>query len=387
MIVVGLMSGTSADGVDVAIVDIRGRQDHLKVTLRAFDSVPYRSTLRARILAAAEKGQVAEICHLHALLGEIFAKATLKSISRAGLLPRQVHLIGSHGQTLHHLPTPIRETGIGPIRSTLQIADPSIIAERTGITTITDFRSRDMAAGGEGAPLAPYAHHLLFHHPSRTRLVVNLGGIANVTVLPAGSTLEHIRAFDTGPCNMLLDAITTQLSDGKHTMDRGGRLAKHGRIDPMILRFLQSHPFLRVSPPKSTGREEFGERYVQKLIQRAEKRGLSLSDILATCCRFLALSIHDSKQWIAYDIDEVIIGGGGIYNASLVKELNHAFTPVPVRTMDDCGSHSKAFEGIAFALMAYQSFHGICTNVPAVTGARHPVVLGTIVPGRMKASQ
>ena len=387
MIVIGLMSGTSADGVDVAIVDIRGRQHRLKVALQSFDSIPYSPTLRRRILAAAEYGKVAEICHLNALIGEVFAKAIGKAINRAGLQLQQVQLIGSHGQTLHHLPKPTRESGIGPIRSTLQIGDPAVIAERTGITTIADFRSRDLAAGGEGAPLAPYAHHLFFHHRSRTRLVVNLGGIANVTLLPAGSDLEHIRAFDTGPCNMLLDAVTTQLSSGKRTMDRGGRLAKRGRVDSTILRFLLSHPFLRKSPPKSTGREEFGQAYVQRLLQRTQRRHLSLSDVLATCCRFLAQSIHDAQTLVSDDIHEVIIGGGGIYNASLVKELKDAFVPVPVRTMDDCGSHSKAFEAVAFAIFAYQSFHGVYANIPAVTGARHPVVLGAIVPGRTKAGR
>ena len=381
------MSGTSADGVDVAIVNIRGTQHRLTVKLKSFDSVPYKAPLRKRILAAAENGHVAEICHLNVLLGEIFAKATLTAITRAELRPQQVHLIGSHGQTLHHLPQSARESGIGLIRSTLQIGDPAVIAERTGITTIADFRSRDMAAGGEGAPLAPYAHHLLFHHRSRTRLVVNLGGIANVTVLPAESTLEHIRAFDTGPCNMLLDAVTTQLTNSKQTMDRGGRLAKRGTVHSTILRFPLSHPFLGKLPPKSTGREEFGQAYVQKLLKKTDSLHLSLSDVLATCCRFLALSIQNAQVWIDEPIDEVIIGGGGVFNGTLVKELSQAFSPVPVRTMDECGSHSKAFEGIAFAILAYQSFHGTCSNVPAVTGAQHPVVLGTLTPGRTKASR
>ncbi len=382
MIVVGLMSGTSADGVDVAIVDIRGTQHRLRVKLKSFDSIPYSSTLRRRILAAAESGRVAEICHLNVLIGEVFAKATSTVIQRAGLKPQQIKLIGTHGQTLHHLPQPKHEPGIGPIRSTFQIGDPSVIAERTGITTIADFRSRDLAAGGEGAPLAPYAHYLLFGHRSKTRLVVNLGGIANVTLLPAGSDLTRVQAFDTGPCNMLLDGITIQLSKGKHTMDRGGKLAKRGQVDSTILRFLLSHPFLRQPPPKSTGREEFGEGYVQKLLERTRKRRLSLSDVLATCCRFLARSIHQSQCWLEDDIQEVIIGGGGIFNASLVKELSEAFASMPVRTMDECGSHGKAFEAIAFAILAYQSFHGVCANVPSVTGARHPVVLGTIVLGR-----
>ncbi|GJL54789.1 MAG: anhydro-N-acetylmuramic acid kinase [Nitrospirales bacterium] len=384
MIVAGLMSGTSADGVDVALVGIRGSQHRLTTQLKYYETKSYPPTLRKRVLAAAESGHVAEICHLNAYLGEFFAKATRQAIERANLNHQQVKLIGSHGQTLHHLPTPRREAGIGPIRSTLQIGDPAIIAERTGITTIADFRSRDLAAGGEGAPLAPYAHYLLFHHRSRSRLVVNLGGIANVTVLAAGAQLESMQAFDTGPCNMLLDAVTTQLSQGKQSMDRGGRLARRGKVDSMILRHLLSHPFLHAPPPKSTGREEFGRRYVQSLLQRAHKRRLSLSDVLATCCRFLALSIHQAQTWIADDIHEVILGGGGIYNAALVGALQETFSPIPVRIMDECGSHSKAFEAIAFAILAYQCFHGVCANVPAVTGAGHPVVLGSMTPGHLR---
>jgi len=384
MIVAGLMSGTSADGVDVALTNIRGVRHRLKVQLNYFETVPYSRTLRKRVLAAAENGHVAEICHLHALIGEVFAKATLRAIEQAKLNPQQVKLIGSHGQTLHHLPKPRRERGIGPIRSTLQIGDPSVIAERTGITTVADFRARDLAAGGEGAPLAPYAHHLLFQHRSRSRLIVNLGGIANVTILAAGASLESMQAFDTGPCNMLLDAVTARLSNGKQTMDRGGRLAQRGQVDPTILRFLLSHPFLRTPPPKSTGREEFGQLYVEKLLKQTHKRRLSPSDVLATCCRFLALSIHNAQAWIADDIHEVVLGGGGIFNTTLVSALRETFSPVPVRIMDECGSSSKAFEAIAFAILAYQSFHGVCTNVPAVTGARHPVVLGTITPGHLR---
>ncbi|MCA9470666.1 MAG: anhydro-N-acetylmuramic acid kinase [Nitrospirales bacterium] len=387
MIVVGLMSGTSADGIDVAIVKIRNTTHRLSIKLISFESVPYSRSLRKRLLQAAEHAHVAEICHLHALMGEMFAKATLNALTHANLSAHRVQLIGSHGQTIHHLPQPRREPGVGPIRSTLQIGDPSIIAERTGIATIADFRARDMAAGGEGAPFAPYAHHLLFGHHSRSRLVVNLGGIANVTVLPARAKLTQVRAFDTGPCNMLLDAIVSELSSGRRSMDRGGRLAKNGRVDETILRFLLSHRYLRKKPPKSTGREEFGHDYVRQILTKTRQRHLSLADILATCCRFLARSIHDSGRWIKEDIHEVIIGGGGIYNASLVEELKKAFTPVPVRTMDDCGTHSKAFEAMAFAILAYQSYHGVCANIPSVTGARHPVVLGTMAPGRTNVTR
>ncbi|MBI3602967.1 MAG: anhydro-N-acetylmuramic acid kinase, partial [Nitrospirae bacterium] len=233
--VVGLMSGTSGDGVDAALVSIRGTGQDLTVTALAFAPTPYPAALRQRVLAASSGGTVAEICHLNALLGEWFAKAAQRVIARAGLKPSDVHLIGSHGQTIHHLPKPIREPGVGLIRSTLQIAEPAVIAERTGITTVADFRPRDLAAGGQGAPLVPYVHYLLFRDARRSRLIVNLGGIGNVTYLPAGGTLNTIRAFDTGPGNMVLDALVSRLTRGKQSMDRGGRLAAKGTVDPALL--------------------------------------------------------------------------------------------------------------------------------------------------------
>ncbi|MBM4124471.1 MAG: anhydro-N-acetylmuramic acid kinase, partial [Nitrospira sp.] len=214
MRVIGLMSGTSGDGVDAALVSIRGTGLDLKVVPLAFVPTPYPAGLQQRVLDAALGGTVAEICHLNALLGEWFAKAARRVVMRAGLTLSDVHLIGSHGQTLHHLPKPRREPGVGPIRSTLQIAEPAIIAERTGITTVADFRPRDLAAGGQGAPLAPYVHYLLFKHRRRSRLIVNLGGISNVTYLPAWGALPSLRAFDTGPGNMVLDALVSRLTKG-----------------------------------------------------------------------------------------------------------------------------------------------------------------------------
>ncbi len=376
------MSGTSADGVDCAIVDIVRAQSRLTIKLLASQTVAYPPGLRQRVLSAPTQGTVAELCHLNAAVGEVFARAALRTIHRARLEPKDIGLIGSHGQTVYHQPVPRREPKVGAVRSTLQIGAPAIIAERTGITTVADFRARDMAAGGEGAPLTPYAHHLLFQSKRRSRLIVNLGGIANVTFLPAGGGLDDVRAFDTGPCNMLLDGLMVKGTGGTQRIDRNGRLAGRGRSHASLLKILLSHPYLAKRPPKSTGREEFGDPYVVGVLRQARTKRLSLEHLLATSCDFVAATIVEACAWLNGDVDEVILGGGGVKNRALMNALRQAFEPRPVRTMDQVGVDSNAFEALAFAVMAYQTLHGAPTNVPAVTGARHAVVLGTVVPGK-----
>jgi anhydro-N-acetylmuramic acid kinase len=293
-----------------------------------------------------------------------------------------VKLIGSHGQTVYHRPVPVRVPGIGLIRSSLQIGDPSVIAERTGITTVADFRARDLAAGGEGAPLTPYVHHLLFQSTKTSRLVINMGGIANVTYLPKSAPLHEIRAFDTGPCNMLLDGLISLSTQGLRSMDRGGRLAAKGTSNPRLLTRLLNHSYFLKRPPKSTGREDFGVQYVRQVWHWGRKNRLCPEDILATACKFIGLTIAQSRAWLDEDVDEIIVGGGGVHNGSLMNQLREQLAPCPVYVMDEQGVNSKAFEAVAFAVLAYQTVHGVATNVPAVTGAQHPVVLGTISPGR-----
>ncbi len=321
MIVVGLMSGTSADGVDAAIVDIRGTGHRLAIKLLGHYGRSYSPQLQQRILHVAERGTVAEVCHLNTLLGEVFAKTVHMAIIRSGVRPKQVKLIGSHGQTVHHLPEPIVERGVGTIRSTLQIGNPAVIAERTGITTVSDFRSRDMAAGGEGAPLAPYIHFLMFREKTAMRWVVNLGGIANVTMIPRGERLASVQAFDTGPCNMLLDALVTMETQGRTTIDRGGRLAQRGQVHSGMLRWLLAHPYLHQTPPKSTGRELFGESYAHKVLMQSRRRHLSLNDLLATSCQFIAHTMRDAQHWFKKVPGDVVFGGGGVRNARLWAEL------------------------------------------------------------------
>ncbi|MBI4002621.1 MAG: anhydro-N-acetylmuramic acid kinase [Nitrospira defluvii] len=381
MKVVGLMSGTSADAVDAALVGIVRRGRTPRITTLAFASLPYPRSLQQRIVELSLHGHVAEVCHMNVYLGELFAKAALRVIQKAGHLPTDIDLIGSHGQTIHHLPKGIREPGVGLVRSTLQIGEPSVIAERTGITTVANFRPRDMAAGGEGAPLVPYAHAMAFGHARRGRLVVNIGGISNVTYLPSGGGVAELQAFDTGPGNMVMDAIVREVTKGKRSYDAGGRLALRGIVNRRLLVELMAHPFLARRPPKSTGREEFGAPFVRSLLTKQRKARLSTEDLLATCAAWTAETIGSARRWVTGDVDEVIVGGGGVYNRAVMDYLRQVFTPAPVSTFDDCGWSSKAFEATAFALLAHDTYHGQCTNVPQVTGARHPVLLGAVVPG------
>jgi anhydro-N-acetylmuramic acid kinase len=384
MKVIGLMSGTSGDGIDAVLVDIRGHGEALKVKMLAHLARPYSRSLQQRILEASLKGTVGDVCHLNALLGELFAQAALRVTARAGFEPSDVALIGSHGQTIHHLPAGTRETGVGLIRSTLQIAEPAVIAERTGIMTIAGFRPRDMAAGGEGAPLAPYAHYVLLSHPRRSRLIVNLGGISNVTYLPKGGKRDDAAAFDTGPANMVLDALMQRLSEGRMPFDRGGKQAAKGTIHRELLAELMAHPFLKRRPPKSTGREEFGEHFTEQLLARQRAYRLRSEDLLATCAYWTAAAVGSARRWLRGGIDEVVVGGGGVYNETVMRHLRTVFRNASVRTFDDVGWKSKAFEAIAFAVLAYQTVCGRPANLPRVTGARHPVLLGVIVPGGVR---
>jgi anhydro-N-acetylmuramic acid kinase len=316
------------------------------------------------------------------LLGEWFANAALNVIRQAKLRPADITVIGSHGQTVHHLPHGIQAPGVGAVRSTLQIAEPAVIAERTGITTIANFRPRDIAAGGQGAPLTPAAHALLLKHPRRARLIVNLGGISNVTYVPRGGTWEGVLAFDTGPANMVLDGLVSRTTSGRQAMDRDGKWALKGKADARLLGRLLAHPFLSRRPPKSTGREEFGPALLEDLLTVHKQQGISIEDLLATCSMWTAKAVGTARRWIKGPIEEIVVGGGGVRNRSVMENLAAVFAPIPVTTFDALGWESKAFEAVAFALLAYQTMNGEWGNIPAVTGASHPVLLGAIVPAR-----
>jgi anhydro-N-acetylmuramic acid kinase len=399
--VAGLMSGTSADGVDAAIVEIRGRE----VKLLAFETYPYSASMRKNILALCrpETARLDQICHFNHVLGEVFGEAVIKLCEQSSIPLRSLDLIGSHGQTIWHNPQGPRYRG-RVIRSTLQIGEPSRIAQRTGITTVADFRPRDMAAGGEGAPLVPYADYVLFSDRKLCRAVQNIGGIANVTFLPARSTAvpavsttgilpverqgqdaraTDILAFDTGPGNMVIDGMVRILTGGKRHYDRGGRMAAQGTVHEGLLREMLRHPFLRRRPPKSTGREQFGQQYCEWLHREVRKKRLSAEDMVATATAFTASTIATAyRTFLPRMPDEMILCGGGAHNATLVRMLQERLAGVRIRATDEFGISVDAKEAVSFAILAYATIQGIANNVPSVTGADEPVILGKIVPGR-----
>ena len=374
----GLMSGTSMDGVDCAIVDVRPGRLTLRITLLAHRTHPYPPALRKQILSLLRTGTVEAVCRLHAAVGEMFARVANRTIRQAELSARDIAVIGSHGQTVWHGPKRTPVPGVGPVRSSLQLGDPSVIAERTGITTVADFRARDLAAGGEGAPLTPYVHYHVFQSRRRSRLIVNLGGIANVTWLPRGGGLREVVAFDVGPCNLLLDGLITQATRGQRSIDRNGTLASRGCGQDVLVNALLRHPFFARRPPKSTGREEFGERYIQHVRRVAARHHLSLEDTLASACAGIARMIHRAGPWA---VDEVIAGGGGVRNRELLAALEREFGPGHVMSMDQAGVNGQALEAMAFAVLAYETIRGVPANLPWVTGAKSPVVLGSVIPG------
>ncbi len=380
MRVAGLMSGTSVDGVDVAIVDIQAG----KVRLVAFDVFPHKRALRAEILALCDpaSARVDRICHLNQVLGEAFAEALIKLCDKAGVPLESIDLIGSHGQTIWHQPQGGRYRGRA-IRSTLQIGEPSVIAQRTGITTVADFRPRDMAAGGQGAPLVPFADYVLFRDAKVSRAVQNIGGIANVTFLPRACRREDILAFDTGPGNMVIDAIVRLVTGGRRHFDRNGAMAARGRVSESLLGEMLEHPFLRRKPPKSTGREEFGQAYGSWFSDEAKRRGLSPEDMIATATAFTARTIADAcRRFLPERPDEMILAGGGAHNRTLTGMLQSEMPAVKIRTTEDFGIDVDAREAVAFAILAWATIQGTANNVPSATGAAEPVVLGKIVPGR-----
>jgi len=378
MRVVGLMSGTSADGVDAAVVEI-GRG---KVRLLAFDTFAYPAALRRRILdlCRPESARLDDICHYNFVLGEVFADAVIKLCSKSGISLGSINLIGSHGQTIYHQPRGKRY-GRRMIRSTLQIGEPSVIAQRTGITTVADFRPRDMAAGGEGAPLVPYADYVLFKHKRLTRAVQNIGGVANVTFLPGGCTQDDIIAFDTGPGNMVIDGIIHLITGGRKRYDAGGKIAARGTVNKRLLDELLRHPFFRRRPPKSTGREEFGADFAEQIYLKAGKKGLDDDDLVVTVTALTAKSIAQAyHNFLPVIPDELILCGGGSHNGTLVEMLHAELPDVKMLSTDDFGISVDAREAVSFAILAWATIKGMTNNVPTATGAERPVILGKIVP-------
>jgi len=378
MRVAGLMSGTSVDGVDVAVVDITKQ----KVNLLAFDVFPYPNALRREILRLCrpETALLDNICHYNFVLGEVFADAIIKLCSKSGISLDSIDLVGSHGQTIYHNPRGKRYSKT-KIRSTLQIGEPSVIAHRTSITTVADFRPRDMAAGGEGAPLVPYADYILFGRNRSSRAVQNIGGIANVTFLPCCCKQDDIVAFDTGPGNMVIDGIIRLISGNSRRFDSGGNMAAKGTVNKRLLNEMLRHPFLRRRPPKSTGREEFGQSFSSRIYKQATGKGIANDDIMATVTAFTAKSIAKAyHKFLPALPEEVILCGGGSRNNTLVEMLRSELPDAKMLTTNDFGISVDAKEAVSFAVLAWATIKGLTNNVPGVTGAEQPVIMGKIIP-------
>jgi len=383
MIVIGLMSGTSADGVDAAVVEWPEGEETRPFELLAHFESSFSGEMQSRVhrLAAGEVDGalvLRELAELNVLLAERFSQAALEAARAAGLSMDQVSAIASHGQTIAHHPE---------LRATLQIGDPSLIAERTGCTTVANFRPRDIALGGQGAPLAPFFHHAAFSSPDESRVALNLGGIANVTWLPSSGDPDAVIAFDVGPANSLLDGVVASLSDGRERFDRDGAHALAGRIDEALLAELLDDDFLRLPPPKSTGRERYGSKEAEILSARATESGMSLDDLAATLtafsCEGVGLACREllpAEDPAAKTIDRLLVGGGGASNPAMMDGLRRVLPGTEVETFADHGVPVQAAEAMAFSLMGRNAILGIPNHLPRCTGASKSGVLGEIAP-------
>jgi anhydro-N-acetylmuramic acid kinase len=377
-LIIGLMSGTSLDGIDAVLLSVRGSGLQTKFEQLAYIEQPFPSGVRGLVLKNSVPGtsRVDDITRLNVLFAQLYAEAAHRVARKARKSLSDVDLIGSHGQTIHHLPHPMKMFG-RTVRATLQIGDPSVIATLTGVPTVGNFRNADMAVGGQGAPLVPYFDWLVFRSRTRSRILLNIGGIGNLTVLPHGCTSGDVVAFDTGPGNMLVDALMQRFFGKKYDAD--GNTAASGRVIPRLLRALTAHPYFRRRPPKSTGREEFGDDMVRKILSTA--KGESHADIIRTVSAVTPFAVHDAYRRFAAKgapVDEVIVSGGGARNRFFLDELQMLFAGAGVRTADEFGLSGDAKEAICFAILANETVHGNCANLPRVTGARKPVVLGVV---------
>lgn len=363
------MSGTSSDGIDAALVTITGSGAHTTFELEHFISIPYPSDIRESLLDAARNYMgVADLTTWHFRLGELFAAAV-----RDVLAGEPADLVASHGHTVAHLTAE-------PHRATLQIASPAIIAERTGLTVVSDFRARDIAAGGQGAPLVSFVDWLLLRHPERSRALVNIGGIANLTWVPSLANGGNPIAFDTGPGNAMIDRAVYRLSEEALTYDRDGAMAAGGQVDASVLAELMAHPYLNHRPPKSTGREDFGDPLTDRLVDRMRREGKTSDEIVCTLSMFTVRSIVRGLAWLP-TVEEVVVAGGGAHNAFVMEHLKRDLGEIPLVSSDEIGVPADAKEAVVFAILGNQTIRGLSGNVPGCTGARHEVVLGSITPG------
>ena len=438
--VIGLMSGTSVDGIDVAVVEITGHGLETAVNLIAFETFPFPPDVPQRILALCQPdtSRVDDICEMNFYIGYLFAEAVKYTLEKNGIPTNNIDLIGSHGQTIHHLPifnyslrrnderldfnvrrsnppapmlqaavlgepkpivlnvmedgwteetvksetSPNEPQGKIKIPSTLQIGEPAVIAHETGIPTIADFRVADMAAGGQGAPLVSYPDYLLFHNNVKTVGLLNIGGIANLTVLPANGSFDSVIAADTGPGNMCIDAVVSEITDGNERYDKAGQRALRGTShQPLIDEWLK-HPFLQLTPPKTTGREMFGHTFAMECLAACRQHSLSDNDVIATLTELTIQTVAlYVSQFVSEQnpIDILYVSGGGVHNRTIMQRLSEVLANTTVEPADNSGISADAKEAIAFAILANESLHGQAGNLPSATGASVRKILGKFV--------
>ncbi|RKU25198.1 anhydro-N-acetylmuramic acid kinase [Candidatus Poribacteria bacterium] len=384
-LVIGLMSGTSVDGIDAAIVEVTGHGLETEVDLIAFETFRFPTSVPQRILALCQPdtGRVDAICEMNFYIGHLFAEAVKHILQKSGMRANDIDLIGSHGQTIHHLPKDASaDCNDSRYPSTLQVGEPAIIAHETGIPTIADFRVADMAAGGQGAPLVSYPDYLLFRDSEKTVGLLNIGGIANLTVLPANGTFDSVCAADTGPGNMCIDAVVTEITEGEEHYDKDGRRAAQGTPhQPLIDEWLK-HPFFQLSPPKTTGREMFGHTYAIECLAACRKHELLDNDCLGTLTELTVQTIADYiERFITgrNPIDTLYVSGGGVHNQTIMRQLSEVLANTAVESVDSFGISADAKEAIAFAILANETLHGNAGNLPSATGASVRKILGKFV--------
>ncbi|HEY1471986.1 MAG TPA: anhydro-N-acetylmuramic acid kinase [Candidatus Acidoferrum sp.] len=388
MLVMGMMSGTSADGIDVALAEVKGAPPRLRCKLLRHTSRRMPGAVRTEVLRIAEGAActAGEISQLNFRLGMAFADAVVSACREFRVALSRVKLIGSHGQTIFHQGRPVPFLGRATA-STLQIGEAAMIAARTGVTTVGDFRVADMAVEGQGAPLVPYADYLLYGDEKIGRVSLNLGGIGNVTVLPAGAKPGQVVAFDTGPGNMLMDALVWHFTRKKQKYDRGARLARQGQVNERLLKELLRDPYLKLGPPKSTGREYYGRAYFQELLRLGKKHRAGPNDLIRTTTEFTVASVVDAlKRFVLRKtkVQQLIVSGGGARNPLILAQLTALLTPMEVLTSSKLGVPEEAKEAYAFAILAYETWNRRAGNLPSATGAEREAVLGKISLGNRK---
>jgi anhydro-N-acetylmuramic acid kinase len=377
-LIIGLMSGTSVDGIDAVLIRVQGNGRNTKLEEIEFETYPFPAGFKEYVLknSIADTANLEDICRLNMLYPQLYAEAIFKLCEKAKVKISDIDLIGTHGQTIHHLPKPF-EMFNHTVKSTLQIGDPSALAKLTGVVTVGDFRTADMAVGGEGAPLVPYFDFIMFSSDEMNRGLLNIGGIGNITILPKSCTVKNVFAFDTGPGNMIIDGLTKKYFNKPYDLD--GLIGQSGKLNEKLFAFLKSHQYYQRKPPKSTGREIFGEKYISEIL--SIENNISPEDLIRTVTELTAWSIYENYKLYVLDetkIDELLVSGGGAHNKFLMFLLQKYFENVKVRKIEDYGYSSDSKEAVCFAILANETVSGNPANVPRTTGAKEPVILGKI---------